>query len=321
MTAFEFDDPVVHVTRTLEDSLRQAAFTAADNGLGVPDIAGKLLRPAVAWALMPRTQGRLPESKFAAGALAIQMAHEASLLHDDILDCAGRRRGVPSLQTSSGIGAALVAGDRYLTSAYVIAGETGSAVFVRAFAVALERTVAGEMKQGASRGRILTEEAYEAIIREKSGELFGAAAVLASEIGGVPVPVEIGVRIGSLYQRIDDLLDYCTQIEQDKPPLQDWRQRKWTFPLGLAGVSDWTMPEVDLLAVLRSGPEPPLMSAVREIEALAAAIVTDASRALADVGLLRAILDSWCASARRAVERELAPSVPAEYPPAIHRTS
>jgi geranylgeranyl pyrophosphate synthase len=249
------------------------------------------------------------------------MVHEASLLHDDILDGADRRRAAPSLQARDGICAALVAGDRYLTSAYVVAGESGSSTFVAAFARAVQRTVDGEMRQGASRGQILSEQEYESIIRAKSGELFGAAAVLASVAGDVPVPIDLGLRIGSLYQRIDDLLDYCTEIEQDKPPLQDWRQQKWTFPLGLAGVTDWRLPEAELLTILRSGPEPALLTAVRGLEARAELIVSDASRSLGDVDLLTSILGSWCAAARRAVELELERVDSAALASAVHQAS
>jgi octaprenyl-diphosphate synthase len=305
VTAFILDRSLERVTRVVRSAMQGVAGDAADRGLGIPDVSGKLLRPMVAWALLPSALRSRPDPIFSAGALAIQMAHEASLLHDDILDDADRRRGEPTLRTCEGAGAALVVGDRYLTSAYVVAGDTGSSEFVGAFARAVERTVAGEMRQGSTRGQVLSEDAYASIIRDKSGALFGAAAVLASVVGASPVPLELGLRIGSLYQRIDDLLDYCVEIEQDKPPLQDWRQRKWTFPLGVAGVTDWTLDESDVLARLRSGPVPALLSAVGTLEARAAAIVADASHSLDDVEMLAGILDCWCRAARQGVEEEL----------------
>ena len=305
MTAFKLAGPADRAAERVSEALRRAADDARSEGLGVPEISGKLLRPMIAWALAPDAADEGPGAAFAAGALAVQTVHEASLLHDDILDDAEERRGAPSFQSRAGIGAALVMGDRWLTSAYVVAGRTGSTDFVGAFARAVERTVAGEMRQGATRGQFLSEDVYEAIIRGKSGELFGAAAVLASVTGGREVPVELGLRIGSLYQRIDDLLDYCTEIEQDKPALQDWRQRKWTFPLGLAGIDGWDLDEATVLTALRSGPTPPLIRAVRDLEARADAIATDAQPLVGDGTLLRAVLESWCTAARVAVEREL----------------
>jgi len=174
------------------------------------------------------------------------------------------------------------------------------------FTRAVERTVEGEHRQGAARGRFLDEDTYESLIRGKSGELFGAAAVLASVVGGEPVPVDLGLRIGSLYQRVDDLLDYCTSLRRDKPALQDWRQRKWTFPLGLAGVDRWELPEADVLNALRTGPTPPLFQGVVSLEDRARRIVSDAERAIGDARDLADILESWCGAARTGVEHDLA---------------
>jgi len=306
VSAFRLDGVLERALREVRDGVEEQAAAARDRWLGVPEISGKLLRPLIAYALVPESARDSLDAPFWSGALAVQMVHEASLLHDDILDGADLRRGRATVQARSGIASALVLGDRYLTSAYVVASGTRSRDFMEGFALAVERTVAGEMRQGATRGQILDEEAYEAIIRGKSGELFGACALLSSVTGRAPVPAELGLAIGSLYQRVDDLLDYCTEIEQDKPALQDWRQRKWTFPLGLAGVDRWDLRESELLARLRTGPHPVLLQGVEALEAQARAIVTDAARSIGDTTLLEAVLESWCAAARRGVESELA---------------
>lgn len=302
---FRLDGMFETALDTTRASIEEQASAARDRWLGVPETSGKLLRPLVAFALVPeRARGDL-EAPFWSGALAIQMVHEASLLHDDILDDAAVRRGNPTLHAQGRTASALVLGDRYLTSAYVVAAGTRSRDFMEGFAGAVERTVAGETRQGGMRGQMLDDEAYEAIIRGKSGELFGACALLSSVIAGTPVPAGLGLAIGSLYQRVDDLLDYCTEIEQDKPTLQDWRQQKWTFPLGLAGVSSWDVSETELLHALRSGSHPGLLRGVQALEARADAIMQDAERSIGDTRLLASVLDSWCTAARRGVEAEL----------------
>ncbi|HKK93105.1 MAG TPA: polyprenyl synthetase family protein [Longimicrobiales bacterium] len=306
MTGFRLGGSMEDALERVTSGLRQQADIQARRGLGVPQISGKLLRPMVAWALLPADRRRDPGGSFWSGALAIQMVHEASLLHDDVIDGASRRRGAPALHERDGVGAAVVAGDRYLTSSYVVATEVRSRVFMERFTRAVERTVEGEHRQGAARGRFLDEDTYESLIRGKSGELFGAAAVLASVVGGEPVPVDLGLRIGSLYQRVDDLLDYCTSLRRDKPALQDWRQRKWTFPLGLAGVDRWELPEADVLNALRTGPTPPLFQGVVSLEDRARRIVSDAERAIGDARDLADILESWCGAARTGVEHDLA---------------
>lgn len=305
MSAFRVDGVLERSSATVRERVEAEAARARAQGLGVPEISGKLLRPLVAYALVPEASRSELDSSFWAGALAIQMVHEASLLHDDILDGAAKRRGTATIQAREGTATALVLGDHYLTSAYVVATRAGRPEFFEAFARAVERTVAGELRQGATRGERLEESTYEAIIRGKSGELFGVCARLASTCGGAPIPAELGLAIGSLYQRVDDLLDYCTSLQHDKPALQDWRQRKWTFPLGLAGVERWDLSEAELLAALREGPRPVLILGLEALEARAAQIIRTAGRHRADTALLASILDCWCGAARRGVDADL----------------
>jgi hypothetical protein len=119
------------------------------------------------------------------GLLAVEMVHEASLLHDDILDEAPERRGRPTVAAASGVGPALVLGDHLLTAAYRAAAAVESCEFLEVFVRSVERTVAGEIAQETSQGRILAQEEYRRIISNKSGELFGAAFTLAPVLLGV----------------------------------------------------------------------------------------------------------------------------------------
>jgi 15-cis-phytoene synthase len=227
-------------------------------GFPMAKVEGKLLRPllATAAALPPHAPlsevDQLPKG-FWEGALAIQMVHEASLIHDDILDQATYRRGVASLQAERGLDAALVQGDHLLTGAYRLAAETDSLAFVRRMARAVERTVAGEKAQGASRGKWLSEGEYREIVSWKSGELFGCALALARTLEGDETGAEedylLGVRLGCLYQMVDDFLDLCPSTDSGKPAFQDLGQEKWTWPLTEAGVQD--------LRDLPTGPDAP----------------------------------------------------------------
>ena len=87
---------------------------------------GRSFDPWLPTPWSPRTTGPLDE-RFWFGALAIEMVHEASLLHDDILDEAPQRRGKPTMAAAAGVGPALVLGDHLLTGAYRAAAATGFA--------------------------------------------------------------------------------------------------------------------------------------------------------------------------------------------------
>jgi phytoene synthase len=219
----------------------------------VPALDGKLLRPLAAYLLVPREKREGLNDRFWFGALAIEMVHEASLLHDDILDEALQRRGRPTMAAEAGVGPALVMGDHLLTAAYRSAAAAESPRFLQTFIKSVERTVAGEVEQERSQGRVLPEEEYVRIITGKSGELFRSAYSLAAtavESQSEEGLGSLGAQFGALYQMVDDFLDYCTQAERGKAPLQDLRQKKWTWPLGLIGVVNYDTPVEQVLSAL-----------------------------------------------------------------------
>lgn len=303
--------PLQEARRTVLQGLNVAATLARARGLPVGEPEGQLLRPLVAFAaLRPVLRPRV-DDRFWLGALAIQMVHEASLLHDDILDGADSRRGSPTLAARKGIGAALVRGDHLLTGAYRVAASAGLPGFLHTFIRAVERTVAGEIAQQARIGGVLTPPEYRAVIEGKSGALFGAAVALAAEWSGEPGPPDpetVGGRIGALYQMIDDTLDYCPAVETGKPTLQDYTQGKWTFVLDTLGLEDFTLHASDVLARLFEGREGEGVGAARVLVRLESEARQTLEGVPHDDGLMAQLLGSWVDRARQAVEWELARS-------------
>lgn len=272
---------------------------------GVPGTAaeGQLIRPIVALA---GCGAESAPAGFWDAVLAVQLAHEASLLHDDIIDGAATRRGVPTLASEKGVARALVEGDHLLTAAYRAAAETGSPAFVALFARAVERTVAGERAQGRAAGQVLDDARYEEIVLGKSGELFGcalaAAAVLREEEGAAAV-FELGRRLGLLYQRVDDLLDYCPAAATGKAPLADYRQRRWTWVLREAPELELGGDAEEALRVMhgRGAEGSPLERALLILRAEAASLRHALATAVPAPGLLDPIIDGWLSRAARAV--------------------
>ena len=268
----------------VRSGLEDAARRLGASGVVVPTLRGQLLRPLFALATVPRQRWSGLGTRFWSGALAVQMVHEASLLHDDVLDGASRRRGKPTLAAERGIGAAVVLGDRYLTGAYRAATAAGSFEFVDRFAEAVERTVAGEVEQQASAGRRLTEAEYEAAIAGKAGELFGAAAAVGATVAGLGACTHrqaVGRAFGSLYQRIDDLLDYCHLADTGKPALQDYAQGKWSWVLDVAEVDGFGRPSDEVVSALFGARPDGPSAARRALETLRAqgrGILTEAVR-------------------------------------------
>ncbi|HSG46459.1 MAG TPA: polyprenyl synthetase family protein, partial [Longimicrobiales bacterium] len=293
---------------TVPASLADAARLLRAEGVPVPPLEGKLLRPLVAYALVPPSKRASLDQRFWLGALAVQMVHEASLLHDDILDDAAERRGEATVVASEGVGPALVLGDHYLTGAYRAAAMAEAPDFLRCFIRAVERTVAGEVAQERSAGRRLSRAEYDAVVAGKSGELFGAATCLGGALLGCAehdARVALGRDLGSLYQQVDDLLDYCPVADTGKPPLQDYRQGKWTWVLDVAGVEDFGLSSDDLLAVLFGGAAhkpSPARRALAELRWRRDSLVARASKLSPGDEVVARVLDAWVQAAERGVE-------------------
>ena len=225
--------------------LERAALLAERTGIAVPPRRGKLLRPLAAFSFVPPGRRGQLDDRFWLGCLAVQMVHEASLHHDDVLDGGFGRRNGATLLAREGPGAALLAGDLYLTGSYRVALMTGWDAFVAEFVAAVAATVRGKRLQGELSAAPDPAARYEEVVRAKSGALFGAAAALAGCVGRKPgggvVPLspqvlrELGVELGAFYQLVDDFLDYCPAEDTGKPKLQDFRNRTWTFVMGPRG--------------------------------------------------------------------------------------
>jgi phytoene synthase len=274
-------------------------------GMPAPAWRGQLIRPLVGYA-SGVADGAEPGGPEWRALAAVQLAHEASLLHDDVVDGAEERRGEPTLAARHGVAVALVEGDHLLTSAYRLAAETGSLDWARLFARSVERTVAGEKAQARSRGRRLDRGAYESIVLGKSGELMGAALAAAPAIRGdrdVARYHALGRRVGLVYQMLDDLLDYCAHVETGKPSLLDYESDLWTWPRLLVdlppGLSRAEVAErlhrVD--ADGRSGLDRCLEGYRAQVETVA----REVSELLPDDAVLLALLAGWLRLAEEAV--------------------
>ena len=274
--------------------------------MAAPALRGQLIRPLVSYA----AAGGDPEERWWHAALAVQYAHEASLLHDDVIDGARMRRGSPTAAVTRGVTAALVEGDHLLTTAYRLAARTGSLAFVEQFARAVERTVAGERLQGAWRGRVLSAGEYRAVVAGKSGELLGAAFAAAPLLRADPRAsafVEVGREVGVCYQMVDDLLDYCPAADTGKSALADHRQRIWTWPLLHAPFVRWTD---DAEVVLRNFTRAtdgvvPLLVALEALRGVFAVTSAQVRRLLPDDAIVVGLLGDWLTRAERGVEATL----------------
>jgi octaprenyl-diphosphate synthase len=232
--AFQAELPAIHAAIHEEIArLPQAVQPVARHVL---DAGGKRLRPMLT-ILTARALGGA-EVHLHATAVALELLHSATLIHDDILDGATTRRGRPAAHTVFGLVPAILAGDALLAHANAIMARPGIPALTTCAAQAILATAAGEIEEiAAMDAPALSQEAYLEIITGKTAYLIQAAceagAILArADAAVVDAARRFGLGLGIAFQLVDDALDYAaTEAALGKPQGGDLREGKRTLPL------------------------------------------------------------------------------------------
>jgi geranylgeranyl pyrophosphate synthase len=169
-------------------------------------------------------------------ALAGEIIHTATLVHDDIYDQSKVRRGKPTLHTSSGLPHAIIAGDYLFALGFGLGGHHEDRVVERV-AHACGRIATGELQQLEHIGNLATTpEDYYAIVDGKTAFPFASACWGSAVIANAPEPtvaaLEVfGMEFGRAFQMVDDLLDLTGDPSMGKPRGTDVHDGKMTLPI------------------------------------------------------------------------------------------
>src|SRR3954468_21406746 len=199
------------------------------------DLRGKHLRP-VCVALASRFGDGFTEQ--ARGlAVAVELVHSATLLHDDVVDVAERRRGEPAACVVYGNAASIFAGDWLLVAALRrIAAAVVEGVLDRMLGV-IDEMIVAESLQLERRGNVTgARDDYFAIVEGKTAALFRWAMIAGARVARLPPGAEaalerFGLHLGVAFQAVDDELDFADGTGKD--PLADLREGKIPYPLGI----------------------------------------------------------------------------------------
>jgi geranylgeranyl pyrophosphate synthase len=173
-----------------------------------------------------------------AAGVAVEMVHMATLVHDDLVDGARLRRGLPAAWSVYGADAAKAAGDYLFACAFAVLAETGDERAVSTLADAALGLARGEAMQKLQTNDPDTSiQAYLERCGLKTGKLIEAACLLGS--GGDEPLGQYGASLGIAFQIADDILDCAGQTQETgKIPGTDLREGTPTMPLLLAARSD-----------------------------------------------------------------------------------
>ncbi|WP_207943471.1 polyprenyl synthetase family protein [Actinomadura sp. KC345] len=222
--------------------------------------AGKALRPAL--ALLSARAAVAPQESALPGAVAVELTHAFSLLHDDIMDGDRTRRHRPAAWTVFGEASAILAGDALLALAGEVLLEApgqGSARAARALAAATRRLIAGQAldMDFETQKRISLDECVS-MASDKTAALLACSCSIGAVLDGASEDLAsaleaFGADLGIAFQLADDLLGIwgdpaCT----GKPAMSDLRSRKMSLPVVAALNSD--TPEAAQLVELYARP-------------------------------------------------------------------
>jgi octaprenyl-diphosphate synthase len=233
-------DPVAVPLRRVDEVL-QEQVSGFDVGVGdhvryVLGVAGKRLRPTLA-LLAGGATGGIDDRHIKLGVI-VELIHVATLIHDDVLDEAELRHGLPTSNSRWGNEISVLLGDCLFAHALSLAASYPTTAVCRRVSEATNTVCAGEILQNQRRFDLNLEIAkYLEIINMKTGALFAVSCELGGELNGASSETvkglyEFGTELGIAYQVYDDCVDIFGQERQAGKSLgTDIKKGKLTLPL------------------------------------------------------------------------------------------
>ena len=253
----KLDAALERVEAGLKNELRFADQVADVTATYLLDAGGKRVRPVL--TLLAAELGGGANDQVIKAAQVVEITHLASLYHDDVMDDAPLRRGVPTAQLVWGNAVAVLTGDLLFARASQLIADLGERA-IRLQADTFERLCMGQLHEtvGPQPGEDPVAH-YLKVLADKTGSLIAAAAQFGVVFSGAPAEyepavLEFGEKIGIAFQLVDDVIDLSTtDADTGKQAGTDLRAGVVTMPLLKLRASAATdASAADLLAYLES---------------------------------------------------------------------
>ena len=219
----------------IEDTLRSSSPLMQQVVQNFLRAKGKQIRPILV-ILSGKYFGEASKPVLYAGA-AIELLHNASLIHDDVIDESRERRGLPTINRVWDNHIAVLVGDFFVSGALHCAEFTKDFRVITAMSSLGRALSLGEIEQiDNARSRSVDEETYLNIIRKKTASLFCSCVQVGGFAAGAPEEqlrdlMAYAELLGICFQIKDDIFDYFDNKEVGKPTGNDLREGKMTLPL------------------------------------------------------------------------------------------
>lgn len=236
----ELYGPYAAPLHTLEEGIRQILISEEKHVQDVNNhllsAPGKRIRPALFFVTLNLWQEEY--QPFMPVAIAIELIHTATLVHDDVIDDSGQRRGIPTINAQWGNYVSVLTGDYLFAKAFTLLTEFGDLRIIQDMASLVAAMSEGEIQQQSERFHIaLDPDAYYKRIGKKTAHFFTVSAQCGGLVSGadnnsLAALRSYGYNVGMAFQIIDDLLDFTGDTKlTGKPSAGDLRQGVVTLPL------------------------------------------------------------------------------------------
>lgn len=235
---FEFIvSDLAQVEERLKEGIKSQSELISEVSAYVLGSGGKRIRPAMV-LLATRLCGYKDGEQAIKLASLVEYLHAATLIHDDIIDNADKRRGRPSANRQWGNGISVLVGDFLYSRSVQMLIEDRDLDVIKAFADATVRMIEGEVLELEMCKNInIAYEDYLRIITSKTAALISAACragalVARAEPDKVEALAAFGLNLGIAFQLVDDALDFVAEEERlGKPVGNDLKEGRITYPL------------------------------------------------------------------------------------------
>lgn len=196
---------------------------------------GKQIRPLLILLCARLVNNVSPQTILAA--VAIELMHNASLIHDDVVDTTTYRRGKPTINAIEDNRVAVLMGDHFVSCALMCGVETGNMEIISVMGRLGQELAHGEIDQiDNARAHRLSMDAYLSVIRHKTASLFRTCMKVGALTAGADEEAtkrleNFGELLGLCFQIKDDIFDYYEDTTIGKPTGNDLREGKITLPL------------------------------------------------------------------------------------------
>jgi len=228
------------VERTLESVICSDVAPAYEISMHLLSAGGKRIRPSL-MVLSALASGECDPGRMVNLAVAAELVHMASLVHDDVVDETRERRGARTASESWGNKISVLGGDYLLSRAFCILSTDGSPEILRALSATAVAMTESEILQASGEGDLSVWEAnYWRIIHGKTAEFMGACCECGAFLTGADSQTrqslrEYGVQLGLAFQITDDVLDIVgNRAHTGKETGTDLAHGKFTLPVLLA---------------------------------------------------------------------------------------